>query len=141
MSNYGLKISKDGKSTDSTDPRDYVIWSKYKNPKTYIVGTASFNITDESFSQSDHTIATITHNLGYKPVVYFYWSTGGNYGQESWIASQASPHICWELISYNVTTTTLNLNYWYFPSMTGDNITGLGGTNFSFKYYIMIDRT
>ena len=89
----------------------------------------------------EHTIATITHNLGYKPVVYFYWSTGGNYGQEAWIASQASPHICWELISYNVTTTTLNLNYWYFPSMTGDNITGLGGTNFSFKYYIMIDRT
>lgn len=139
MSNYGLKVTKDNASTTSTTPNDYVLWSKYKNPKTYIVGTASFNISTEAYSEQNHSITLITHNLGYTPICYLYWSTGGNYGHDYWMTSQGNPHLCYEFIIMNANTTQFEITYSFFPSTGGDNLTNLAGTNFSFKYYIMVD--
>jgi hypothetical protein len=63
---YGIKVSKPGKSIYSTDFRDYVIHSRTRSP---MVG---------SVSQFNQTLsATITHNYGYAPMAYIYGTQGG----------------------------------------------------------------
>lgn len=139
MSDYGIKVTTPGKDITSSTVGDYVLWSKYKNPKTYIVGTASFHITDEAYSQSNHHIVTITHNLGYAPLVFLYWNTGSNYGNDTLAMSQWTPHYAVEYIGANADNTHFTIEYIYWNLGLGDGLTGLGGTSYNFKYYIMID--
>lgn len=64
--NYGIKVSKPGKSINSTDFRDYVIHSRTRSP---MVGKVS---------QFNNTLSTtITHGYGYAPMAYIYGTNMG----------------------------------------------------------------
>ena len=66
MGDYGVSVSKPGKDVTSVEPRDFVVNSKYTAIKivqdslgTITVGTAG-------------AYGTITHNLGFVPMIMLY---------------------------------------------------------------------
>ncbi len=69
MSDYGIRISKDGVDVKTGADKDMVLTSKYSNLKGSLSGGGSAIIG----SPAGGTI-TISHNLGYIPfaLVYFY---------------------------------------------------------------------
>jgi len=141
MSDYGVKISLEGKDISSTSPEDYLIFSKYQIPKTYIVGTSSLSFSNEADTHNNKTVTTVNHNLGYKPYVSWYWNKNNSeYGGDFWIESQGAPHLVFESIYYVVTTTSFAIYYTYNNGGYGDGLTGISGYNFGFKYYIFIDK-
>ena len=73
MGDYGIKVAKEGKSVFSTDPRDYNLWSKYKVLKVDMSGGGTIDV-----AENDSEIVTINHNLGYNPLVLFYWGIASN---------------------------------------------------------------
>lgn len=70
MANYGMKVTVKGKGITSTDPADYLMWTKYPNakivpitsPTTVTVVAGDYNAT-----------YTVTHNLGYYPIYELYF--------------------------------------------------------------------
>jgi len=64
MADYGIKITKPGKETSSTDPRDYNLWSKYQILKVAKSGGGTFTAT-----AANNGKLTINHDLGYNPIV------------------------------------------------------------------------
>jgi len=70
--NYGIKISKPGKSVHSNDPRDFVLNSRYRSPLIYFV---DFQIVDTSFG------ITVNHGLGYYPMFMVYQEDENNPGE------------------------------------------------------------
>lgn len=108
---YGIKIAKDGKAVDSTDPKDYIFWSKYKSLSLYSKVTTS--ITLPSGYQS--ATATITHNLGYYPVVWaFANDCAGRYSRLPYGIYLCSDcdvksEVPYFRFTYKVTTTTIVL--------------------------------
>jgi hypothetical protein len=65
---WGLKITKPGKSTTTTDPRDMLLSSAYQMFKYHGIYTAS-----ATFNPGDRTVTTsITHGLGYVPAFVSY---------------------------------------------------------------------
>lgn len=74
MGNYGIKIAKPGKSTESTDPKDYIFWSKYQTLSLFSKVTTSITLT------AGNQIATVAvnHNLGYRPHVWVFANDCGN---------------------------------------------------------------
>lgn len=74
MGDYGIKIAKPGKSIDSTDPKDYIFWSKYQTLSLYSKVTTSITLPA---GQQSATV-TITHNLGYYPHVWVFANDCGN---------------------------------------------------------------
>lgn len=62
---YGFKVTKKGKSITSTDPRDYIAWSKYPVLKVAKSGGGEFEA-----SSANAGMLTINHGLGYNPIVW-----------------------------------------------------------------------
>ena len=60
---WGIKISKEGESTDSTDPRDLLMSSKYPMLKYHSVEDTTITFTPGDSEQ----YADIPHTLGYVP--------------------------------------------------------------------------
>jgi len=131
---YGAKISLPGydASTD-TDVQHFMLNSKYQTMKTYIVNTGSFSISNESYSQTNHNILTLTHGLGYKPMCTMYWKkSSGLIGSDFWIEFHTGNYT---YIAWTVDTNSFYIDYKYIGSGT----TGLSGANWTFKYYIFIN--
>ena len=85
MSDYGLKIALPGKNTNSSDERDYALWSKFKLYK--ISGSGSGNVTNSasvSFQGGRH------YSLGVKKSNKWYMAgaTGGNNAGEATLSAQ-----------------------------------------------------
>lgn len=74
MANYGIKIAKEGKSIYSTDPRDYIFWSKYPTLSLYAKITTSITLP----ARQQFTSVSVTHNLGYRPQVWVFANDCGN---------------------------------------------------------------
>ena len=74
MGDYGIKIAKAGKDINSTNPRDYIYWSKLQTLSLYSKITTS--ITLPAGSQS--ATVTVNHNLGYRPHVWVFANDCGN---------------------------------------------------------------
>ena len=71
FNDYKLKVSKDGKDINSTDPRDFSIHSDYRSPMIHKTG----------FGEGgglEGTDITITHNLGYEPFFLIYIDGGSD---------------------------------------------------------------
>lgn len=77
MEDYGIKISKDGKSIESTDPADYIFWSKYHSRTILIQGSTTILCANNATTK-----LTITHNLGYIPQVALFSDTSGGYNMK-----------------------------------------------------------
>lgn len=71
MADYGIKITEEGKGVTATEPRDYVFNSKYGSVK---IALQSPNKTYETIvvNASSNATATITHGLGFTPLVALY---------------------------------------------------------------------
>lgn len=72
VDDYQFKISKDGKSIDSTDMRDFSLHSGSRSPAVHMVnnGLTSF---DPSTSSRERTVS---HNLGYVPTAFAFVKPG-----------------------------------------------------------------
>lgn len=71
MSDYGIKIAKQGQSTDSTDVNDYIFWSKYRTLPFLFKASLTINANSGSCSGTE----IYTHSLGFKPLVEGYVTT------------------------------------------------------------------
>jgi len=78
MGNYGIKISQEGKSITSTDPRDYIFNSSYNTAAIAVQGTAS-----QTGNSGDILTFTIAHGLPFIPfpLVFYKTSYYNNYWQ------------------------------------------------------------
>lgn len=65
----GLRFTKPGKDISSTDPRDFTIHSDYNILKIAEEGYGEFTFVNPSWGDS----VEINHNLGYNPIVWFYY--------------------------------------------------------------------
>lgn len=61
---YGVKITRQGKDVSSTDLRDFVLHSGYKNLKAQTLATTTITMGSGNFSVEQ----SISHNLGYAPM-------------------------------------------------------------------------
>ncbi len=70
MADWGLKVSKTGKDISSTEPRDFVFNSGDVTANNLIVLRGGGTVT---IAGSGSTQTTLAHNLGYIPMVMFYY--------------------------------------------------------------------
>jgi hypothetical protein len=67
---YGLRVALPGKSGTSTEPRDYAFSSEYSTVKVYSENSGTLAVP-----ASGSAFATISHSLGYVPMVIPYIET------------------------------------------------------------------
>ena len=70
MADFGMKVAREGKNINSTNPKDYLIWSKYPNYEVFMEGQGMIEIPAGDF----HYDMVIQHNLGYVPQIIVYVS-------------------------------------------------------------------
>jgi len=123
MTNYGMRISKEGVDVKTGADKDMVVTSKYANLKGAITGSASGVAVDGTTT----TITINTHNLGYIPI----FQTNINYNSEGFyrlIPTQIEiDFFCWA----HADSTKLYISLY--------NNTG-SSKAVSFKYYIFLDK-
>ena len=133
----GIKVSKPGKDASSTDPRDFTLHSQYNIFKIAEEGGGTATIPVGDFGWD----STITHNLGYKPQVYFFFE---HHIIERWIlAPGRADHFTTggEDIEDSVTGWYVNDNnnqttffLEYYPEEPPEE-----DAKIRYKYYIMIE--
>ena len=69
MGDYGMKVAKTGKSITSTNPRDYRFHSGINMLKVFREVSGVKSLVRGVVGTID-----ITHNLGYKPMMFSYFS-------------------------------------------------------------------
>lgn len=73
MADYGLKISKPGKSVYSSNPSDFTLHSKYNTLKVLLQGKDTVTLSDSSTGVEQEDV-DITHSLGYNPIFFAYYN-------------------------------------------------------------------
>ena len=66
MGDWGIAVSKPGKSVYSTEPKDFVLNSKYTVVKIAQEGMGTISVP------AGGAYGTITHNLGFVPLIVLY---------------------------------------------------------------------
>lgn len=74
MGDYGIKIAKPTKNVSSTDPKDYIFWSKLQTLSLFAKITSAITLPATHTSVS----VAVTHNLGYRPHVWVFANDCGN---------------------------------------------------------------
>jgi len=132
MSDYGFRISEEGKDVKTCEDKECVFTSKYSLAKGGMSGTV--NITD-SGDPAEGT-ATITHNLGFIPIVRIFMLTEGEYieiPETEWGAGVYIFDVYYEHTSTNAITiyaslwidgetASLDLDFTYYISNEKVNI-------------------
>lgn len=75
-SDYGIKVTKDGYDTSSTDLRDYVIHSGTRMPLIHAVQSGA--LTEAGYIYPGGKMKEYTHNLGYVPLAFCFLNYGSN---------------------------------------------------------------
>ena len=141
MSSEGIKITIPTKDITSTDPQDYLMWSKYNTPKTYYIGSTSYTMPNEAKSETTFNILNISFpDLGYVPIQMFFWSWGGAYSAGSWGHWNGSPHGTYSDIVAYTTSNSFKIDYQFTVIGGGDGQTGLSGSTWNFRYYVLVDK-
>jgi len=137
LNDYGVKITKKGKSITSTDPRDYILWSKYPVLKVAQSGGGTFlaNTWDGPWGAT----LTINHNLGYNPIVFFFkkkTSTGiiGPDLGKIYAKSNFQDTFAYAVVINDASDK--NNIYIYF----GIDSWGSEGTTYNYYYYLCYDE-
>jgi len=132
MGNYGIKVTKEGASVASTDVRDYIIHSKYKNLKSKVLATDTIVLTAGQLTATKN----IAHGLGYAP--FFFVAAEMN--PDKWynlhaiqtIPIDSDPTYAYAISAYSDgTNLTISL-------MSGK--TFASNQTFNISYYIIIDE-
>jgi hypothetical protein len=132
VADYGIKVTKAGKNVDSTDPRDYNLWSKYAVLKDESQGSGTFTSNSGNGGQ-----LTINHGLGYNPLIFFYKEkTAGAGGTDSGKKLVASIIVASPLGVYiQNDNTDLNNIYVFFAFPGGGDYT------FDYYYHLLYDKS
>jgi len=133
MGDYGLKITRTGVATTSTDPRDYVLWSKYKSLKSQARVTTTLVL----IAGTSSITKTIPHDLGYSPLFFVAAEMNSN----KWynlhaiqtIPIDSSPGFAYAISSY---TNSTNL----VISMSCPGKTFATNQTYNITYFIIIDE-
>lgn len=75
MSDFGIKISKEGYDITTASDQNLSFTSGLNMFKVFMTGTIQLNLTNTGGADSDEVI--IEHNLGYRPAFFLY---ANNYG-------------------------------------------------------------
>lgn len=117
--NYGLKVTKPGKSTDSTDLRDF---SLYTTSRSLMVNNVDYGT---STLGGGYYNRTFDHNLGYVPIAFAYAQFGTNIAGYDpdyfYMLDEVNAGV--SVADYSLTTTSI--------SMRTDSIYVSDPTNFS----------
>lgn len=130
MSDYGLRISFDGKDVLTGDDKDMVITSKYANLKGALSGGGTVNIP---YADADNVIRVeVTHNLGYIPmarVIVDTYNSGWYYN-----APVFDNGMMYELsVVFWTDTTKLYIDFYGLDYDGGD-------WTMQYKYFIFLDK-
>ena len=131
MSNYGIKIAKEGTTTASTVPTDYNFWSKYETMPLLYKTTISLTA---GTTPGCYGTATYSHSLGYFPTVIAnvsgvttndnkYLLPYSNYEPTSTRCDVSGEYDFNESFTYNIGTTSVQV-VWsaecvYYDSLAG----------------------
>jgi hypothetical protein len=130
---YGIKVAKEGKSSSSSDPRDYSFHSYFNQLKIFdeVHGVISLSTT---------VVGTVnnTHNLGYKPLIFSYFEhpeVSKWYSAPCRTYNALSTPPTWDLISVmkHVSANEIQVRFYDDGFMTSSP------TNVQYKYYILVD--
>lgn len=126
MSDFGAKISKEGKATSSTDMRDFILHSGQHARVLRLQDQGSGTIAFTAPAMQTHAMATINHNLGYVPFYqvfgewYYSGPGGGTVGHDNITHPASDP---WGLMfsSTAISTTQLLIDVWCSGGIAPDN--------------------
>lgn len=131
---YGIKVAKNGKSITSTNIRDYTLHSSINMLKIFKEGFGTKSVTTGVVATTD-----VTHNLGYKPMVFSYFkhpSDGHWYCApcRTYDFEHTPPN--WDLMSVmkHVDSNKIQIRLY-----DGDPAMPTSPTNIDYKYYILAD--
>jgi|WetSurSiteA1Bulk_404760.scaffolds.fasta_scaffold94641_2 hypothetical protein len=82
MADWGAKVTIPGKSTSSTDKRDYSLWTKFyavMRLQTPVTGTATITVAPAT------TTVNIAHGLGYVPYFQVFIKWNHTLGNSDWL--------------------------------------------------------
>lgn len=129
---YGIKISKEGKSITSTDPLDYIFSSQFSSVKVVQEPPSKAYQTVVVGAGSSQTV-TIAHNLGFIPLVMVF--TELNPGSGRWYSSTAvgGPDDLTQITVENVENGTYVDSTNVYIKYTNST-----GSSMSVKYYYYI---
>lgn len=130
MADWGLKITLDGKSVTSTEPKDYAFSSQYAIVKIFQEGSGTVTVANGAYVG-----VTINHNLGFIPIALGYCEnvpSSGNYYVGSYLAIDEVVSLNSGIAGYDSYVTTTQL-YLKFYNNSGSS------RNMVYKYYIFAD--
>ena len=130
MSDYGIKVSRDGLGVDSATDKELSMTSKYKTFTVALSGTAQVQLQTGWYRNR----VEITHGLGYVPAFQVYGQIDG-YGLD-WVRVPSTP-------------AAFDIGYYFFYCWMDNQKLYLevqfgGGSpandTYNFKYYIFNNR-
>lgn len=133
MADYGLKSTRSGKDITSTTVRDYTLHSQYNTLKIATEGYGTASVTTGVNWTLD-----VAHNLGYKPMIFFYykhpnnnrWHLATSYAD---INTGATWALYGNVVHKNDNEVTLKLYDGLIDTMPSSP------TNVNYKYIILIE--
>lgn len=140
MSDFGIKTSRRGNDVLSAEPNDLVFSSKYKTLKVFASGSGSIDWTPTAMIF--YTSITITHNLGYEPIVFFYYKNDKSDCNKWFQAACMAPGLPTGTPSegfpmagdYNVDSSTVTLSLTYYTGASS-----FPALTIPYKYFICIE--
>lgn len=148
MANYGAKATRPGSDTSTADSKDMVLKSTFPTLKIHSqgVGSVSWTVALGSADGQEYKQVTITHNLGYRPISYFYYKNKKP-GCNKWFlapcmapgADAATPpsegYYAGVSFDFHSSDPTNKLQAFFNPSLdeVGNSV------SFDYKYFICID--
>lgn len=130
MGDYGIKVMLEGKDITSNEPRDHVMSSKYGAVKIAQEGLGTITV-----GASSNSNGTITHNLGFVPMVIMYTEATPGSGQWRMGCQPISTPSVDTYLTNDPAKTYVNTAYFFFNIK---NNTGVS-KDVKYKYYIMGD--
>lgn len=82
MADYGIKVSKAGFDVKTTADKNLILTSKYPVLKVKMQGSGSVTVS------GGNGVATITHNLGYRPIIIAFCDNAASGGDRVMVPSR-----------------------------------------------------
>lgn len=138
MSKYGIKASFDNNNVSSALPNNLNLSSLYNTLKIFDSGYGTASVPTLGVLGGPRWEQDITHNLGYKPIILFYYKhPETSQWHKAVSVADANTGTTWDLYGYysntDVNTTQLVLYDGLLSPMPSSP------TNVDYKYYILIE--
>jgi hypothetical protein len=130
---FGVRISKPGKNVFTDAIKDMALDSRVNMLKVHMAGYGTQSVTTAVTANID-----VTHNLGYRPIVYFYFEHPEN---DRWHLSPArvdsTTGTTWDLLSAYDHQSVNTVRFKLYDG--GVDPMPSSPTNVNYKYFILVD--